>query len=426
MDLDMKQNWLVGLIACALLAGCDDRTGTEVIGDHFKGVADTKLEAANALQAGDCETAVETIFALSNPRAYPVASAVLRIEGRCLERDPEVAARLLEEETVHAGPSPIAFARLGSLYATGQGVPQDNAAALRHYRQAVAIVGLTDIELEIDAERRAEEAARPPVRKEDMSPEQLRYAEEKAEFEELMAGFDAGRKDYEFGDLWGLSEQEMLYGFVDPVTGPWSLPEALVAEVAAMQQAKEAGGEALLQIAQSLRDGSNGYPQDDNLALEWARTAGERYAHLPAKKAAVRWIGEPGFCDAREFECHYSPDIVNMDLVTLAASGDLDAIEAVSHCIVDAEPYTQKSISVYFWLLMRQRHGLPVDEGDMAAAIEALSPENDDVIEFAKDMQMAPSQIKGFVEEWPDEPQLYAGFTRLGGMRCAIGQEPRR
>ncbi|MFN3232437.1 MAG: hypothetical protein ACE363_09790 [Alphaproteobacteria bacterium] len=89
----------------------------------------------------------------------------------------------------------------------------------------------------------------------------------------------------------------MILGFVDPVTGPWPLPEALQAEIDDFLETVAQGGPAVLDVAAALKEGSDSFPQDDFLSAQWARAASEVFGHAAAKKALLRWMSEPGFCD---------------------------------------------------------------------------------------------------------------------------------
>lgn len=189
----------MGFVGLVLIAACDGPSEEEALGDYFERQAAVVETAARALQADDCDLAINTLNARSTPRLYPVASAVLRIDGRCLDRNYAMAARLLTEEASLVAPDPVALARLGSLHETGEGVEQDEAKALSYHRHAIAAMGPVYFRLQTEeASKHAEQDLDPDT----LTEEDRELLEEPARFRELKAALERHRTDDDFGPLW--------------------------------------------------------------------------------------------------------------------------------------------------------------------------------------------------------------------------------
>ncbi len=375
----MLKNGLMGSAALALLVACgeveetspevtESTLETEPLPEEWR----QKIEIANALQADDCES-VGAILENASPSEFKFQRAVLKIEGRCADPDPAAAADLLSGELSRSLYRYLVAARLGALYETGAGVQKDAAKATELYRLAIAEMGYEFLFLEWSRVADAEEAA------------------QREELDAICAGSDREFwcDDYErspqpvsggppidadFAQIWGLASQDMLLGFVDAATGPWSLPPQLSAEVDWLQDVELRGGQAILDAARLIKNGDKGFQKDPELALRWLHFSADA-GHIPAVKEQIRWVYEPGVCDAGEPACQAAKMHAQFDLTRLAREGDREALQSVIRCLPQVDPSLQFRELHLSWYLRAQRLGLDVDEDQVKKARSGLTLE---------------------------------------------------
>jgi TPR repeat protein len=331
---------LILAAALVVIAGCSSRTTSG--DDAYEKLVEHNIEVASAYRDANCEAVFRLLKLDEFPDYYPLHRAYMMIEGKCLPRDPKQAAKILRR---YAGPDshdPVALARFGDLLLKGSGVGRDPTAARALFRRA-ALVMLDEL-TRLDPE---------------FTPK------------------DANRE----ARVWGLTPRGMVLGFVNPITGPWEVPGALREEADAIMAIGEAGGEALMQLAVWLREGTDGYVSDHEMAAIWLARAAGFHDYLPAKKLYAKWVYDPSFCNREGTFCPDDRLVANSYLKDLAAAGDGWASKAIAMCLERVPDYPEKKLADYFWLLERRRRGWSFDAAALEVARAALSVKDQEVIE---------------------------------------------
>ncbi|MFQ5535182.1 MAG: hypothetical protein ACE5EM_10235 [Sphingomonadales bacterium] len=315
-----------------------------------------------ALQEGRCEQGLELLEAagVGETRvmsfvSYTIHRAVLHIEGKCLARDPALAAELLTN-MIALDPLPEAQARLGALYWAGAGVEQDQDKARALFRRAVH------------------------GRAADLLGLKLPHA---------LDGLPV------LGNLWGMSARDMHHEFVDYLTGPWTLPEPLRAELDWLDQLKAGGGAAIFEASKYFRDGTGGFERNEKLAFNLLETAAADYDHLPALFPFALAVRERRMCPHEESRCDPMITYSNYFLTKAAHLGDIRAQRLIvkvmdsENCHPDEIHDDSPSLREihYYWLLRLAGMGDEVGEqilrvGQMLKKKERISLE-----EMARDTE---------------------------------------
>ena len=407
----MKKNVLLALTAVVLMAACDDGgpfdrpTSLEELSETLH--ADSAA-IATALQAGDCET-VRTVLNRT-PRYLPIDRATLLMEGRCLPQDPAQAAQILRKMVEPGADDYNAMARLGALYETGEGGDQDLARAQTLYRRAIGWMGLDWVEALRDQE----------LEQQELSGHVESYVDSvDPSINALLNLFPSAA---EAAPLWDLSIEEAIYGFVEPASGPWTLPPMLQAEINAMRPLIEGGGAGALTMAEQFKEGIEGYPIDDVIAFQWIRQAALYDEYISARRAYAAWLADPDFCHDDPL-CQRFPFQYNQNLIELARLGDVPAIDALSTCIQTAPEYDEKPLGVYFWIHQRVRYGLPVDEATLQMVDEAVSDEKEPIRQVLERLIIPAKDMKEMLRAW-DVSDGPVPYTVLSDEMCALGAAP--
>ena len=128
---------------------------------------------------------------------------------------------------------------------------------------------------------------------------------------------------------------------------------------------------------------------------------------------------DPEFCMTDSAYCMRLLYDLNHVLLDLAGSRNLGAIDAVSTCIRNAEDYLEKPLAVYYWLNQRSTLGLPVEEGALAEADEAISLENASVRQIAEEWSTSAEGVKEVLDDWEMERDG-APFTIFNDIKCPL------
>ena len=279
--------------------------------------------------------------------AFPLAAAHLTLDGRCFERWPRRARALIEKKLAQAPMDSEALALLGSLYERGWAVEKDQGMARRYYKRAALAAGwrvLGPDESKVDPATR------------------------------------------ELASFWGVSPMDMWLRFINPVTGPWELPETLKKETAWVESVIGDGPKRIMDIAVRLRRGRDGLPRDAILAFRWLQAVAVRYDYSPAFWLFADWIRDKEVTRERRrlgtvHDRHSELRTANYYLLKAAKAGDTRGDETIYRLLLKAPDYPKKDWALYYWLDRLKRQGHDIDESVLAGVLARLIPEDRQDIE---------------------------------------------
>lgn len=302
--------------------------------------------AADDLKYGRCEEFLGKlgITEPGPPQPYRLLRAILHLEGRCLEKSAAKSLALLRAQVADGPNDEIAQARLGWYLWEGIGTEPDRAAARRHFKIAADLVGPTLL----------------------------------GPSEEVSWQIPSGANEY-----WGLSERQYATGFVEPHTGSWALPEALLGELQEIEALGRGDGSGIMARAIEIKHGRNGHEPNPRAALGWLQTAtAPPFDYRPGYFLMYQWQADYDRICRGEGEGEGKDDAViaeplslscslamgaNLSLKFAANGGNLRAAEIISRCIEKAPDYPERNLAIYFWRSWRAKHGLPVPKEAIAA-----------------------------------------------------------
>jgi TPR repeat protein len=269
--------------------------------------------------------------------------AIFREEGICVERSPEQAAALYHEILKDGWLDAAIAARLGALYLKGEGVDQNLRQAEKHFKKAVLWQA-------------------PKIWRE----------------EYLTPGYKF-RASLAFR-LWGQTQYEMDVGFAELETGPWEVPEPLSRALSETLALKTEDGARIIEMAENLLNGANGFKQDVPAAFTWIKAAAE-FGNREAKYRAALWGMDISLCAEFSDDCDFWIRQFRQDMELAAFEGHKGAIRNMIVYYAGAPDIAGADWGLYQYCRIGEVHDAPCDSVTLETATASLSSTHKRIIE---------------------------------------------